>query len=452
MRAPGNPPVIPFAVVRDLLDEHDRAGPRYTSYPPIPHWSSSFDEAAYRAALQRAAADAGTFALYVHFPFCASKCLYCGCNATVTTQDTVKDRYLDRLARELSLVTSSLGRGRTVTQLHWGGGTPNHLDNAQLRRAFALLAERFTFAPDAELSVEADPRLVTEGQLATLRGLGFTRISFGVQDTDPEVQAAIRRIQPEGMVRQAMAWARDVGFTSVNIDLIHGLPGQTAERYARTLDAALALSPDRVACFAYAHLPQVYRHQSRVTGALPDAVARHALFHQALAAFTGAGYRWVGMDHFAKGSDPLTLAHDAGRLWRNFMGYTTMPAEHLVGFGASSIGEVGGAFVQNAARLGDWQRGIDAGQLPIVRGHVLSASDLAHRTTVVALMCQGWVDRAQAQATLCDEARLARMVQDGLVRWTADRLEVLQPGRFFLRQLCGVFDERLAPVALAGAS
>lgn len=450
MRAPGNPPVIPYATVRALIGVYDRPGPRYTSYPPIPRWSGEFGASSYLEALARATADDGTFALYTHFPFCASRCLYCGCNATVTRHAEVKEHYLERLAREVGIVSRALGRPREVAQLHWGGGTPNHLDEAQLTRAFELLTTAFTLRPDAECSVEADPRLVTERQLETLRALGFTRISFGVQDTNPDVQAEIGRVQPEAMVRRVMQWARAAGFSSVNVDLIHGLPGQTLAGFRLTLDAVRELAPDRVACFAYAHLPQVYRHQGRMTAAIPDPASRHALFHEVVTALTGEGYRWIGMDHFARPGDPLTLAHDARRLWRNFMGYTTMPAQHLLGFGASSIGEVGGAFVQNAAHLGEWQRGIDAGALPVVRGHWMTPEDEAHRATILSLMCYGDVARAQAEATLCDAELLARMEADGLVRWTPDALEVLAPGRYFLRQVCSAFDAALAPAALVG--
>lgn len=425
-----------------LLARYDVPGPRYTSYPAVPDWTGTMDPAQWAARLGQARVDAEPIALYLHLPFCASRCLYCGCNATVTTRAEVVDRYLARLARELELVAAAVGARPRVAELHWGGGTPNFLDDAQLERTFALLQRHFTIDARTECSVEADPRLVTRPQLATLRQLGFSRISFGVQDLDPVVQQAIGRVQPTALVREVVEDARAAGFAGINLDLIYGLPHQDAERFADTVREAIALAPDRVACFGYAHVPWMRAHQKRIDqGALPGAAGRFALFRDAVVRFTDAGYRWIGIDHFALPGDPLALAADAGRLHRNFMGYTTRAGEQLLGLGTSAISEVGGAFMQNQPELGGWQRAIDAGHLPTARNHVLTDDDRARGAAVSHLMCNAELPfdlfTGDVEA-LVD--RYEALAEDGLLEFEPDRITVTPLGRFFLRNMAFALD------------
>lgn len=435
----------PLVVPGGLLARYDKAGPRYTSYPTVPAWSAAFDDAAFAGALADVRDADAPLAVYAHFPYCAAKCFYCGCNALTTSRAETVDRYLDDLEREVALVLASLGPGRRMAQLHWGGGTPNLLDERQLARAFTLFADAFRMTEDVELSVEADPRLVTREQLRTLRALGFTRISFGVQDLDPGVQEAIGRIQSPALVQEVCDAARETGFRELNLDLIYGLPRQTPGTFRRTIETALALGPDRVACFGYAHMPQQRPHQRVIDAAeLPDGPARFELFRLAAEAFTGAGYAWIGLDHFARAEDSLAVAQREGRLHRNFMGYTTMPGQHLVGFGMSAISDVAGRFAQNAPGLGAWRERIAAGRLATVRGHVLNADDRARQGAILRLMCnlELPLDEAPGDPAAL-RARLAPFLEDGLATIDRGRLLVTPLGRFFLRNLCMELDAYL---------
>lgn len=344
--------MLGIQVTPDHLARYDVPGPRYTSYPTVPAWQAPFRAAEYREALRELTQlEQDPVSVYVHLPFCGYRCHYCACNVTVATGTNVVDRYLDQMERELDLVTAIVGHGRRVLQLHLGGGTPNFLTVGQFGRLGDMLERRFTFAPAAQRSVEADPRRVTREQLDALRALGFQRISYGVQDFDPVVQVAIGRIQPEAVVREAVALAREAGFEGINIDLIYGLPEQTAARFERTLEAALALAPDRAACYSYAHVPQA-RHNQRLidAAALPSREYKFHLFRMTVDAFTSSGYEWIGMDHFARPTDDLALAARERRLHRDFMGYTTRATPHLLAFGMSAIEDVAGCLVQNVSR------------------------------------------------------------------------------------------------------
>lgn len=441
-------------LIRDLpsslLERLDRAGPRYTSYPTVPVWTPAFGEAQWSDALAHAGRGARgeptvPLAMYAHFPYCAMKCLYCGCNALVTRNAARQDAYLDTLARELDLVTDALGAPRTLRQLHWGGGTPNHQTGDQLRRSIDLFRQRFDFTPDAELSIEADPRCVEPGQLELLASLGFTRISFGVQDLDPEVQEAIGRRQPEAMVRRVVDDARMAGFTEVNLDVMYGLPRQTRATLARTLDAVIAMAPDRVACFGYAHLPQARRHQGAIDErALPDSRQRLELFAQAVTAFTERGYVWVGLDHFAAPHDPLARAMRHGEVHRNFMGYMPGDTGDLVGVGVSAIGDAAGCYAQNDARLPDYTARVERGELPVVRGHRLREDDLVRRAAIMRLMCNGALPYGTFTGAL--EPALDVMAEweaDDLVEFAPDELRVTTLGRFFVRTLAFALDAYL---------
>jgi oxygen-independent coproporphyrinogen-3 oxidase len=437
----------------DLIARYDTPGPRYTSYPTVPAWKAAFGPADYREALaDLAGARSEALSIYVHIPFCAYRCHYCACNVTVARRVEVADAYLDRLERELDLVTEVLGRHRRCLQFHVGGGTPNSLTIPQLSRLSRMLESRFAFGLEAERSLEADPRLVTREQLITVRELGFRRISFGVQDFDPAVQTAIGRPQPEAVVRSAVELARETGFEGINLDLVYGLPEQTLTGFEQTLHRAIALQPDRVACYSYAHVPAV-RHNQRLIAesALPSPEDKFRLFRTAVETFTGGGYEWIGLDHFALGDDELARAAREGRLRRDFMGYTTRAAPHLLGFGMSAIGDVAGRFVQNVPRTGQYQRDLDRGELPVERGHRLSADDKARRAAILRLMCNLDLPyRMLPEPADRSAARLEPLADDGLLAETTEGYVVTPLGRWFLRNIAMALDAYL-PQRAAGA-
>ena len=431
-------------IAEPLIHQYDVPGPRYTSYPPVPAWTSEFSAATWTDTLRTVPVD-DPFALYLHFPFCATRCLYCGCNAIPTSQQSKVEAYLDDLAHETALLTDALGWGRPVHQMHWGGGTPNLLSASQVERALRLVTDAFEFRTDAELSVECDPRVVVPDQLAQLRALGFSRVSFGVQDLDETVQRAIGRLQPLALVQDVVEDARRVGFAQVNLDLIYGLPHQTMASIDATIDAVLALDPDRIASFGYAHLPAQRPHQRAIPlAALPGSVERVALFRHVVDRLTAAGYVWIGFDHFARHDDPLAVAQRAGRLHRNFMGYTTETGPHLLGIGMSSISEVNGVFAQNAAQLGDWREAVRADRLPVVRGHRLSDDDRRRGGIIKQLLCNLELPLAMVPPEFAPALDALRATEaDGLVRIEPDRIVVTELGRYFLRNLCLPFDAYL---------
>lgn len=438
--APSVPDVPP-----ELLAKYGRPAARYTSYPPIPAWSRSIGPVEYRAALEGAAQDlTEDLSLYLHLPFCPQRCLYCGCNVTITRRRGALEAYLDRLRDELGLVIGILGRGRRVAQLHVGGGTPNYLDDGQLERLWRMLDARFTLAANADTSIEADPRLSAVEQLARLRALGFRRVSFGVQDLDPVVQRAIGRLQPAEQVCRTIEAARDAGFEAVSVDLIYGLPEQTPDRFRRTIERIVELGPDRVACFGYAHVPAIQPHQRALERyPLPDAAERLALNRIAIDGLTKAGYAWIGLDHFARAGDPLTRAAMAGHLHRNFNGYTTMPAGHLIAAGMSAIGEVGGWLVQNDGDLSGWHAAIARKEFATVRGHRLTEDDRRRRAAILSLMCNLELPTRLAAGLEQELERLTALAADGLVKQGAGAVAVTPLGRYCLRTLCTVFDAYL---------
>jgi oxygen-independent coproporphyrinogen-3 oxidase len=451
-----HPAVVLPDVSAEVLARYGKPAPRYTSYPPIPAWSRSIGPAEYGAALEAAADPAtGPLSVYVHLPFCPQRCLYCGCNVTITRREETVDRYLDRLEQELGLVTRQLGPSRRAVQLHLGGGTPNHLDPTRLARLRAMLDRHFDL-DGAEAGIEIDPRLLVPGRLAAIRELGFDRVSFGVQDLDPVVQRAIGRVQPFELVQRSIDDARTAGFDSVNVDLIYGLPEQTLLRFARTIESVVELGPDRIACFGYAHVPKMQPHQRALERyGHPDTIGRFALNRLAIEGFTAAGYAWVGLDHFVRPGDPLARAAATGTLYRNFNGYTTMPATHLVAVGMSAIGEVAGWQVQNDAELPGWHAAIERGELATVRGHRLTDDDYRRRAAILSLMCDLTLPASRAAGLEREVARLAAYAADGLVEHDGADLRVTPLGRVFLRTLCTAFDAYLpaatAPVPMSQA-
>ena len=439
----------------DLLRRFDISGPRYTSYPTADRFVEAFGAAdqGHALALRRSGPSAQPLSLYVHIPFCESLCYFCACNKIVTKQHDRAASYLRYLAREVDLNTALLGTGQPVTQLHLGGGTPTFLVDDQLRELMAMLRRSFALVPGGEFSIEVDPRTVDALRLASLAQLGFNRISFGVQDFDPQVQQAVHRIQPFSQVRELMRDARTVGFDSINVDLIYGLPRQTPESFARTLAQVQQLRPDRIALYAYAHLPERFKPQRRIVSAdLPGGAAKVSMLAQSLAAFLAAGYVHIGMDHFALPDDALAVARRQGRLHRNFQGYSTQPDCDLIGLGVSAIGRVGASYSQNAKTMEEYCDCLDQGQLPVARGIALSRDDLVRRAVIMALMCQGEVMFESIDlAWLTDFRRyfareleqLDELQEQGLVVVNDAGIQVTAQGWFFVRAVAMVFDRHL---------
>jgi oxygen-independent coproporphyrinogen-3 oxidase len=391
--------------------------------------------------------------IYVHIPFCESLCYYCACNKIITKHHEKAEPYLRYLAKEIELYTSSIGMGQTVSQLHLGGGTPTFLSNDELRELMSMLKRSFSFVAGGEYSVEVDPRTVDETRLALLFELGFNRLSFGVQDFDPEVQKAVHRIQPAQQVFDLVASARKIGFESINVDLIYGLPKQTPESFDRTLKQINELRPDRIALYAYAHLPERFKPQRRILAAeLPVPSSKIAMLSRSMDALMNAGYVYVGMDHFALPDDALAVAKRQGRLHRNFQGYSTQPDCDLIGLGISAIGRMGGTYSQNAKTMEEYVDMLDHGQLPIVKGLALSRDDLIRRSWIMAIMCQGHVQYdAFNEAWLIDAKKyfaaeieqLTSLQAQGLVELTDGGLQVTPMGWFFVRGVAMVFDKYL---------
>ena len=460
------PPATPdpgLALDSDLLSRFDVAGPRYTSYPTADRFVEAFGPEQYRQALaQRAIGGASggglvggraPLSVYVHIPFCESVCYYCACNKIVTKNHDRTQPYLDALERELDLQLAMLRKGEPVSQLHLGGGTPTFLNDAELARLMRALRASFGLTPDAECSIEVDPRTVTEQRLRHLADLGFDRLSFGVQDFDADVQQAVHRVQPIEQVTRLFEAARALQFKSINVDLIHGLPKQTPASFARTVEQVARLRPDRIALYAYAHLPQRFKPQRRIESrALPSAEGRLGMLANAISGFLTAGYRYVGMDHFALPSDALAVAKRQGRLHRNFQGYSTQPDCDLIGLGVSAIGKVGATYSQNTKELPEYYDALRAGTLPIARGLALSRNDVLRRAIIMALMCQGRLDFESIElAHLIDFRRefapelerLAGLAQQGLVEIETDGINVTPLGWYFVRAIAMVFDEHL---------
>lgn len=431
----------------ELIRRLDVPAPRYTSYPTVPMWSETFGPASGLAALGRAAkAPEAPLGLYVHIPFCKSRCSFCGCNVIVSRSREKADRYLDYLEKELDLVSAQLGARRNVSQLHWGGGTPTFLDIEQIERLHGMLTDRFDFLPGAERSLELDPKVTTPEQIETLARLGFNRLSMGVQDFDPYVQEGIRRIQTFKATHDAVIHAREVGFTSINFDLIYGLPRQTEQTWAETIDKVVALSPDRLAIYGFAFVPQAKPHQKSLPIAeLPTPMDKHRLFRLAHARLAKSGYEAIGMDHFARSDDELCRAKHERRLGRNFQGYTVHAAPETVAVGLTAISDVGGAYVQNEAHLGRYERALDAGQLPVVRGMNRSADDDERRHIIHELMCHGRVNLGpDADRRFAKEiAELDELMSLGLVAKEGTELVLSPEGELFVRNVAKVFDAYL---------
>ena len=444
-------------ITPELLARFDVPGPRYTSYPTADRFVEAFGETDYVQALAyRQSGNVGKqlpLSLYVHIPFCESLCYYCACNKIITKHKERAADYLRYLRKEVELHTRHLGRGQAVSQLHLGGGSPTYMNDEELRQLMGLLRQHFDFVPGGEYSVEVDPRTVNEDRLATLAELGFNRLSFGVQDFDPAVQKAVHRIQPAEQVFVLVEASRRLGFESVNIDLIYGLPLQTPESFERTLAQVNRLRPDRIALYAYAHLPERFKPQRRIHAEdLPAAAAKVTMLSRSLDALTDAGYVYIGMDHFALPDDALAVAKRQGRLHRNFQGYSTQADCDLIALGVSSIGRVGSTYSQNAKTMAEYCDLLDQGHFPVVRGLALTRDDLIRRSVIMAVMCQGHLQYEAINLawlinfkTLFAKEldQLEVMQTQGLVQLSETGIQVTAMGWFFVRGVAMVFDRHV---------
>ncbi|HWO56013.1 MAG TPA: oxygen-independent coproporphyrinogen III oxidase [bacterium] len=445
-----------LSVPSELLRKYDRPGPRYTSYPTVPVWTETFGADDYRRHLDAFAAGGRGLSVYVHLPFCEHRCTFCGCNVVIAQREDTIERYLDYLFREIDMVAARFGGKRRLLQLHWGGGTPTHLSIPQMQRVWDKLQGVFDFDPAAEIAIEVDPRVTTREQMQFLRALGFNRLSMGVQDLSPEVQEAIGRNQTDRQTAAIYRLGRDLGFYGINMDLIYGLPRQTAAQWRATMDMIADWKPDRLAVYSYAHVPWVKPQQMQINEAeLPRGPEKFALFEIAVKSLLAAGYEPIGFDHFALPTDELAQGIHNGRLHRNFMGYTVSVSRDMVGLGLSSIGEIGGCFAQNDSRLGGYYRRMDETGTGIHRGWSLSRDDKIRQEAILAIMCRMRLSFAELGRQLEIDAReyfreeftrLDEFVGDQLIDINDDGFVVTPRGRHFVRNIAMVFDAYLPKI------
>lgn len=446
---------VPVEPALELVRKYNVPGPRYTSYPTAPQFSEAIDRAKLSAeiALDNQS-DTSPLSLYFHLPFCETLCWYCGCTTVITKRLASAGEYVSLLEKELALTAPLLNTTRPVTQLHFGGGTPTFLPPAEIDRLAAAIHQHFKFSPDSENSVEIDPRRLTKAHVDAFRSLGCNRASLGVQDTNPQVQLAVHRWQPLEQTAQAIKWLRDAGFQSVSLDLIYGLPLQTPETFSKTLDEIIALNPDRLAVFSYAHVPWIKPAQKIFDDRqqLPSTEAKLSMLTTAVAKLTASGYVQIGMDHFARPNDELAVAFAEGTLHRNFQGYTTRAGATLYGFGMSSISQTDGSFYQNHKELPDYIAALEAGRLPVERGYLLSTDDRQRRSIISDIMCGRGLDYASLTRRLGHDfattyavelASLADLEADGLLQRHEQSLTITELGRLFLRIIAMRFDAHL---------
>ncbi len=432
----------------DLLRKYNQPGPRYTSYPPATHFQEQFQVPDFR--FQDSALQA--LSLYFHLPFCNSQCLYCGCTNIVTGDQSKSAEYLGYLDHETALRTPFIADGSETVQIQLGGGTPTFLTPEEIEQLGQLIRNRFPIAADIEAGAEIDPRSLTPEKVDALRAAGFNRASLGVQDTNPAVQQTIARIQPMELIAETNRWLRDSGMESINFDLIYGLPHQTVESFSQTLDDALSLSPDRFAIYSYAHIPWIKACQKSFEDHLPGAEMKLQLLQLTIEKLTGAGYVYIGMDHFAKPDDGMAQALANGTLQRNFQGYSTHKGVALHGFGMSAISHFGGHYLQNQKELAPYYAALDAGQLPLLRGYAMTDEDKIRYHAIMHIMCNLFIDYQKLSAELgvdfaehfkADIASLDDLEADGLVRREKNGLHVTPLGRLFIRIIAMRFDAYL---------
>jgi len=442
---------------QDLIKRYDIAGPRYTSYPTAVKFMEGFDAETYRRFITASNNELipNPLSLYFHLPFCHSLCYYCGCMKKVTRHSAQGEVYLELLEREIQLQGSLFDRDREVVQLHFGGGTPTFHDDQQLARLIGCIGEHFSLSDDAsrEFSIEVDPRTVGNERLAHLSDMGFNRISFGVQDIDPDVQKAVNRIQDPDTSLALIQAARNLGFNSVSVDLIYGLPLQTVASFGRTLDTVIRAKPDRLAVYNYAHLPDIFRAQRMIqTRDIPSPETKLQLMELTIDRLIAAGYVYIGMDHFALPEDELTIAQRQGGLQRNFQGYSTRRECDLVGLGVSAIGRIGDCYAQNIKNIPGWQSEVAEGKLPIWRGVSLSTEDRLRRSIIESIMCHGRVRFEDFETDYAMDfndhfalelSNLRQLEDDGLIEMGDDGFSATPQGRLLLRAVAMQFDEHL---------
>lgn len=439
-------------VSEEFLGKYNRPGPRYTSYPTAPVWDEKFRQADLEEFFGAADKARTPVSLYMHLPFCESLCLFCACNVVIQKDKKAAIPYLDSLKAEIEHVSRFVSREREVVQFHWGGGTPTYLTPVQLEDLFGWTKERFSFAGNAEIGVEVDPRVTTREHLETLRKLGFNRLSMGIQDFNAQVQKTIHRIQPHEMTRDLILLARKLGFDSINVDLIYGLPYQTAASFAETVDKVIAIAPDRIAMFSYAHVPWLKKQQGSFQGHLPEGMEKFHIFKAGIRKFLDAGYLYIGMDHFARPTDELAIAQRERTLHRNFQGYTTKAGADLYGMGVSAISSVGEAYAQNDRVIGPYQTAVAERGAATMRGYRLQKDDVVRREVITRILCHAVLRKPEIEEKFgiaFDEyferelAELAPMREDGLAVLDANEIRVTPLGRIFIRNVAMPFDRYL---------
>jgi oxygen-independent coproporphyrinogen III oxidase len=445
-------------VGEEFLARYNRPGPRYTSYPTAPVWNDSFGPDDLERVHEEAERARSPVSLYMHIPFCESLCLFCACNVIIQKDKRVAPPYLEVLKREMERVSRSVSKQREVVQFHWGGGTPTYLTPEQIEDLFGAVRARFTFGADAEIGIEVDPRVTSRAHLETLRRLGFNRLSMGIQDFHAEVQKAIHRIQPFELTRDLLFAARELGFDSINVDLIYGLPYQTPERFAHTVDQILELAPDRVALFSYAHVPWLKKQQGSFAAHLPEGMQKFEIFRTGLLKFLEAGYLYIGMDHFAKPGDELAISQQNRTLHRNFQGYTTKAGADLYGMGVTAISGIQNAYAQNHRELTAWEKAVAQRGIATMRGYRLSEDDRLRRSVISRLLCHTVVVKEEIAREFGVDfdryftnelAHLEAAREDGLVSLEANEIRATWLGRIFIRNLAMVFDPYLEKQQLA---
>jgi oxygen-independent coproporphyrinogen-3 oxidase len=436
----------------NLIEKYNQPIPRYTSYPPATELTTDFTDQQFLDAIEEGNQKQFPLSLYCHIPFCQSACYFCGCNVIVTqAKDKVVPPYLDYLFKNIEQIAPLVDKKRQVVQLHWGGGTPNYLDLPHVEALFNKLQSHFNFAEDAEISIEINPRYVDRNYILSLRNIGFNRVSFGIQDFNTKVQETINRVQPEEMLFNVMSWMREANFESVNVDLIYGLPYQTVDTFKETIEKTIKLNPDRIAVFNFAYIPWIKPVQKNLPeDQLPNSHEKLELLHTAIDQLQGAGYYFIGMDHFAKPNDELAIAQQQGKLHRNFQGYTTKPESELLAFGLTAISMLDNVYVQNQKTLKEFYQAIDSGNLPIERGVKLAKSDnILRREIIMELMCHYKLDKKAIENKYNinfdqyfseEEHRLEALAKDGLINLLTDRLEVTATGRLLIRNIAFAFD------------
>lgn len=436
----------------DLLSRYGGPGPRYTSYPTAIQFHEEIGQEDYLKAMQEANDQRRPVALYVHIPFCNNLCYYCACNRIITNNKARAETYLNYLFREMDRVSSLVDLQRPVVQMHWGGGTPTFLSDAQMTALVYQTGRLFNLLDDeqADYSIEVDPRTVDASRIGLLRGLGFNRVSIGIQDLDPKVQSAVNRIQSPELISDLFATIRDYGYRSINADLIYGLPWQSEASLARTIEQVIALRPGRVSLYSYAHLPARFKTQRQIPDStLPSAIEKIRMFARAGGLFEQAGYRLIGMDHFALPDDDLAVAQDNGSLHRNFQGYSLHADADTLGMGVSAISQIGSLYSQNHKTMALWESSIEEQQLPIERGYLLSTDDLIRRELIMQLLCHMAVSLEQldmrwginSQMYFSEELQaLETLANDGLVQMNTTDIHITDQGRLVARAIAMLFD------------